>query len=160
MISRGAAERLLVPPSDTSTAGSPLKLPERRLFYWSVRFTHWDSCRYMAEWTEVSNPYPPAHEMCFFSLIYCVAVRHRRCSSLPETQPFRRTYSCQHMNVTKPINVPLFCGLFCDYILAGAGTSTGTISTAECTYRGPTPATPRQVSTLVQCHTIGLSGRG
>ena len=30
---------------------SPLPLAERRRFYWTVRFIHWDSCRYMAEWT-------------------------------------------------------------------------------------------------------------
>jgi hypothetical protein len=36
---------------NTSTAGNPLKLPARKLFYWSIRFAHWDSCRYMAEWS-------------------------------------------------------------------------------------------------------------
>ena len=36
---------------NSSGAGDPTLLPKRRLFYWSVRFAHWDSCRYMAEWT-------------------------------------------------------------------------------------------------------------
>ena len=36
---------------NTSAAGNPLELPQRKHFYWSVRFAHWDSCRYMAEWT-------------------------------------------------------------------------------------------------------------
>ena len=36
---------------NSSSAGDPTLLPKRRLFYWSVRFAHWDSCRYMAEWT-------------------------------------------------------------------------------------------------------------
>ena len=36
---------------NTSAAGNPLKLPARKLFYWSIRFAHWDSCRYMAEWS-------------------------------------------------------------------------------------------------------------
>ena len=26
-------------------------LQARKLFYWSIRFAHWDSCRYMGEWT-------------------------------------------------------------------------------------------------------------
>ena len=36
---------------NTSAAGNPLELPARKLFYWSIRFAHWDSCRYMGEWT-------------------------------------------------------------------------------------------------------------
>eukprot|EP01043_Picozoa_sp_COSAG02_P016523 COSAG02_NODE_729_length_17991_cov_15.636262_12_plen_598_part_00 len=36
---------------NSSDAISTLKLPARRLFYWSIRFAHWDSCRYIGEWT-------------------------------------------------------------------------------------------------------------
>jgi hypothetical protein len=35
----------------TSSATSVAMLPNRKLFYWSIRFAHWDSCRYFAEWT-------------------------------------------------------------------------------------------------------------
>ena len=30
---------------------TPLPLTDRRRFYYTVRFIHWDSCRYMADWT-------------------------------------------------------------------------------------------------------------
>ena len=48
----GASEWAAVEPYRTHPDGAtPLPLAERRRFYWTIRFIHWDSCRYMAEWT-------------------------------------------------------------------------------------------------------------
>jgi hypothetical protein len=48
----GASEWGSVEPYRAHPDGlKPLPLTERRRFYWSIRFIHWDSCRYMAEWT-------------------------------------------------------------------------------------------------------------
>lgn len=40
-----------IPISDYPVRTPALSLPSKRLFYWSIRFIHWDSCRYLAEWT-------------------------------------------------------------------------------------------------------------
>jgi hypothetical protein len=48
----GANKWAAVQPYRTHPDGpTPLPLTERRRFYYTVRFIHWDSCRYMAEWT-------------------------------------------------------------------------------------------------------------
>ena len=48
----GAKAWAEVQPYRTHPDGrTPLPLTERRRFYWTVRFIHWDSCRYMADWT-------------------------------------------------------------------------------------------------------------
>ena len=48
----GAASWAAVQPYRTHPDGvTPLPLTDRRRFYYTVRFIHWDSCRYMAEWT-------------------------------------------------------------------------------------------------------------
>ena len=49
----GSGSWAAVQPYRTHPDGlAPLPLTERRRFYWTVRFVHWDSCRYMAEWTQ------------------------------------------------------------------------------------------------------------
>lgn len=30
----------------------PLSLDQKRLFYWTIRFVHADSCRYIGQWTQ------------------------------------------------------------------------------------------------------------
>ena len=41
----------VVPMRATPTGAIVLALTARRLFYWTVRFQHWDSCRYLAAYT-------------------------------------------------------------------------------------------------------------
>ena len=38
-------------------------LQARKLFYWSIRFAHWDSCRYMGEWTAALQVRKTAHAL-------------------------------------------------------------------------------------------------
>ena len=41
----------VLPVRTHPSAVTALSLAQRRLFYWTVRFVHWDSCRYMNLWT-------------------------------------------------------------------------------------------------------------
>ena len=48
----GASKWSAIEPYRTHPTGKiVLPLTDKRRFYWTVRFIHWDSCRYMAEWT-------------------------------------------------------------------------------------------------------------
>ena len=42
----------VLPMFSHPNTSSPLSLPSRVRFYWTVRFSHWDSCQYMATWTK------------------------------------------------------------------------------------------------------------
>ena len=49
----GAASWAAVEPVRTHPEASvALSLPQKRLFYWTIRFVHWDSCRYIGQWTQ------------------------------------------------------------------------------------------------------------
>jgi hypothetical protein len=41
----------VIPVSDYSAGTPRLSVTTRRLFYWSIRFILWDSCRYISDWT-------------------------------------------------------------------------------------------------------------
>jgi hypothetical protein len=48
----GSSDWESIEPYRTHPDGTTrLPLMEKRRFYWTIRFIHWDSCRYMAEWT-------------------------------------------------------------------------------------------------------------
>lgn len=49
----GSSDWGSIEPYRTHPDGAtPLPLTEKRRFYWTIRFIHWDSCRYMAQWTD------------------------------------------------------------------------------------------------------------
>ena len=49
----GAASWAAVEPERTHPdAAVALSLTQKRLFYWTIRFVHWDSCRYLGLWTK------------------------------------------------------------------------------------------------------------
>ena len=91
----GSSDWESIEPYRTHPDGtSPLTLTEKRRFYWTIRFIHWDSCRYMAQWTDAlqKGAQDPNFQTYVNWYVLSCSKRLKRLSAVGHSQLFSRKH--------------------------------------------------------------------